>query len=482
MTPTILTKVIRLDSLPLGQTFYTEEGYLRDRPILTRCGIFEYTNPDGSVRRELRLPEDVFEPASLASYKGKPIIITHDAGLVDKDNVHDEIIGTILSEGYRSGDDVRADIVIHDTDAMKDCQMKELSLGYSLDLDETPGVWNGMPYDARQRNIRINHLALVSEARAGDKARLNIDGRGSKKTLEGGNDMKTHKQARKDGILSAEELEQAIAEYKANHQTADETPVADAAEEETPVVETPAETPVEETTEQTAETPATDGEEPATATEGGDTVETQVEAIKEANADADPEMQKLFDIIDSLLAEREFKKTEGDCGETKAVAAADEEGENAFEVTPATTTEEEDGEDETETAEPIAAPAEVKTGETVNTDSIDAFVSAKIQVGMIGRSINLDGLETMKLMDARKAVIKAVRPRMNLDGKSDAYVNAAYEIACDEIRSRNVKDTQYQKRQMFNADTRKDSAANEESATNARERMIARQQKKKEEL
>ena len=57
-----LTRVVRLDSLPLNQTYFTAEGYLVDRPILTSTGIFEYTNPDGSVRRELRLPEEVLSP------------------------------------------------------------------------------------------------------------------------------------------------------------------------------------------------------------------------------------------------------------------------------------------------------------------------------------------------------------------------------------------------------------------------------------
>ena len=45
-----------------------------DHPILTRVGIFEYRRPDGSIRRELRLPEEVFAPESLASYKGKRVI------------------------------------------------------------------------------------------------------------------------------------------------------------------------------------------------------------------------------------------------------------------------------------------------------------------------------------------------------------------------------------------------------------------------
>lgn len=77
MAPT-LRSVTRLDSLPLNQTYFTPEGYLIDRPILTRTGIFEYQNKDGSIRRELRLPEDVFDVESLKSYKGKPVIISHD--------------------------------------------------------------------------------------------------------------------------------------------------------------------------------------------------------------------------------------------------------------------------------------------------------------------------------------------------------------------------------------------------------------------
>lgn len=68
-------KKIRIDSIAVDGTYYTDEGYLVDHPIVTRCGIFEYKNPDGTTRRELRLPEDVFSEKSLKSYKGKPIII-----------------------------------------------------------------------------------------------------------------------------------------------------------------------------------------------------------------------------------------------------------------------------------------------------------------------------------------------------------------------------------------------------------------------
>ena len=209
-----LRRVMRLDNLPLTQTYFTDEGYLIDHPIVTRCGIFEYANEDGSIRRELRLPEEVFSEKSLASYKGKPVIITHDAGVVDKDNVGVEHIGTILSKGYKDGDSVRAEIVIHETDKMKESGLRELSLGYNLTLDETPGEWNGEHYDAIQRNIEINHLALVGSARAGETARLNIDGKKNKENLQGGNAMSKKKRLDSE-TMAPDAFAEAIEAYKA---------------------------------------------------------------------------------------------------------------------------------------------------------------------------------------------------------------------------------------------------------------------------
>ena len=87
----------RYDRIPLGETYFTPEGYLIVDIIITSVGIFEYRRPDGSIRRELRLPEEVFAPESLASYKGKPVILTHEAGMIDSDNVQQEQIGTITT-------------------------------------------------------------------------------------------------------------------------------------------------------------------------------------------------------------------------------------------------------------------------------------------------------------------------------------------------------------------------------------------------
>ena len=155
----------------------TDEGYLVDTPVVGRIGIQTYMNADGSTRKEYRPAEEVFNPDSLASMAGKPITDQHPNGKVTAANFKKLTIGTILAAGKQDGESVVAPIIIQDADAIAKAEkggVRELSLGYSVDLDETPGEYNGEKYDAVQRNIRVNHLALVPKGRAGN-ARLNLD-------------------------------------------------------------------------------------------------------------------------------------------------------------------------------------------------------------------------------------------------------------------------------------------------------------------
>ena len=155
----------------------TDEGYLIDTPIVGRIGIQEYRRADGTIRRELRMPEDVFEVDSLASFAGKPITDDHPAERVTAANAKKLMIGTMTGSGVQEDGTVKAPIVIYDAEVIDKIEKggkRELSLGYRVELDETPGEWEGCPYDAVQRKIRINHLALVRTGRAG-VARLNLD-------------------------------------------------------------------------------------------------------------------------------------------------------------------------------------------------------------------------------------------------------------------------------------------------------------------
>ena len=164
-------KVQRYDNYAI-QAIKTDEGFVRDAPIIGRTGILEYRNVDGSIRREYRPPQEAFNVDSLASIRGKPITLGHH-GLVSSANYREtKPVGTVISDGRQDGNNIRADVVIYSLDT----DDRELSCGYQTDLDETPGVTeDGEHYDAIQRNIRYNHLAIVPRGRAGN-ARLNMDG------------------------------------------------------------------------------------------------------------------------------------------------------------------------------------------------------------------------------------------------------------------------------------------------------------------
>lgn len=160
-----------------------DAGFITDTPILTRTGVFVYKSPDGTERREYRPPHVVFAADSLAGYKGLPITDCHP-GKVTRANVKKHLVGTVVSEGRQDGaTDLVAELVIHDPTPV-DQGKKELSVGYEVTFDETPGVSpEGERFDATQISIKPNHLALVHKGRAGT-ARLNLDAADAVNTQE----------------------------------------------------------------------------------------------------------------------------------------------------------------------------------------------------------------------------------------------------------------------------------------------------------
>lgn len=445
-----LKRVRRLDSIRLDRkdsTYFTEEGYLVDHPILTSCGIFEYVNPDGSIRRELRLPKYVFDEDSLKTYKGKPIIITHDAGVVDKSNVDKEQVGTILTEGYQDGNDVRAEIIIHDTDAMKDSGLKELSLGYNLDLIEEPGVYDGEHYDAIQTNIVINHLAIVASARAGEQARLNIDEKDIQE-LKGGKLMRKDNGTISNESLSPEELQQAILDYKASKKaevnTEDENDVeANEKSDEDETVKSD-----EDDTEGTTPEAIVEMVKEHKSEREDEDEPTDLGVAKDVITQQDSDIDMLLAAIEKLLAEKQNNSD------------SDAEEENMDE--------EDDGEGDSN------SESESKTTNTKNTnaDSADKIIRQRLNICRVGDKLNLDGLENMSIKQAKKTIIAKVLPTMRVDGKSDAYIDAMYDLAVGEVKK--SKNVAYQKQQMIAQAKRKRADSNESMALSARNRMIQR--------
>lgn len=170
---------IRFDRGTLRPPKRLPDGRLRVDAHLTRTGVFVYRLADGTERREYRPPEEVFHADALDSFAMVPVTDDHPAGLVTAKNARDVAIGWTGETIRRDGDHVAAAMMFADDRAIAkvDRGKRELSCGYTCDLEETSGVSpEGERYDVIQRNIRGNHVALVDMGRAGPTARLRMDG------------------------------------------------------------------------------------------------------------------------------------------------------------------------------------------------------------------------------------------------------------------------------------------------------------------
>lgn len=162
----------------------TPEGFLLCKNVvLARTGMQLYgpgETPidaiDGQVRIQ-RDPDEVFHPDAIASAQGKPIVNEHPEdgdGMrldVTPANWRELAIGHVVNPRRGDGADedfLVGDLLITDQHAIDliDAGKRELSCGYAADYEETG------PGRGRQKNIRINHVALVERGRCGPRCAI----------------------------------------------------------------------------------------------------------------------------------------------------------------------------------------------------------------------------------------------------------------------------------------------------------------------
>lgn len=173
---------IRFDRGNLRKPERLSDGSLRVDAVLTRAGVFEYRNPDGSKRYEYRPPHEVCSKVSLDSFVGVAVTDDHpwneEDGLVTLENRERLAVGTVLA-ARAEGNEVIGTLVITNPDTITKLEAGDtaVSCGYEQDLIEQPGVApSGERFDATQTKIRGNHVAVaVHVARAGDIARVRMD-------------------------------------------------------------------------------------------------------------------------------------------------------------------------------------------------------------------------------------------------------------------------------------------------------------------
>nr|BFD33651.1 hypothetical protein GTC16762_32700 [Pigmentibacter ruber] len=146
----------------------TSQGFLRCKVAASKTGVFTYYDKHGKIRRELRLPEEVFNKDSMASLANIPFTNDHPLEAVNAFNSEKYTKGFTDSTVQQNKDLLETYVTITDAKLIQNILdgKKEASAGYSRDLEYKSGEYEGKPYDCIQRNIRYNHLALVNKGRA----------------------------------------------------------------------------------------------------------------------------------------------------------------------------------------------------------------------------------------------------------------------------------------------------------------------------
>lgn len=157
----------------------TPEGFLVCEGVaITRAGDLMYSpsetpiTPKGHATVITRTIEDIHDPATIASFEGKPVTINHPEDFVTPENWRELAVGVVQNVRPGEGEDadkLLADLLITDFEAIsavKSKRLREVSCGYEAEyIEEAPGR-------GRQENIIGNHVALVASGRCGSECAI----------------------------------------------------------------------------------------------------------------------------------------------------------------------------------------------------------------------------------------------------------------------------------------------------------------------
>ena len=384
------------------------EGYLICANVpIARSGTQQYLQDEIGQSGDrpvtvFRPEEEVFSPATMASFEGMPVTNDHPDGEdgVTVDNVQ------YLSKGHcqniRRGtgadkDLLIADLIITDQNTIQDILdgKREISCGYNYELHEEDGK-------LVQRQIRGNHVAIVDKGRAGH--RVCIKDSAPNHERRKGKMAKTH-----NGILA-----KMLAKFAIDADPDDLELAVDAVEELTSAPAEPAPAPApQEPTEETEDA------------EGGDPMQeilARLEALeaKVGMNDEAPEEDPL-DRLEKDLDEIEGKSAPVPAEEAPAEAPAEEpaEAESQF-VDPEEVNEQD--EDEVAEFEEEEEEEEEFPGEDCNSKDKRACDAARMAISAVRPLIA--ALPPSQRKKASDAAVASIRKASGLSEKptKNSYV------------------------------------------------------------
>lgn len=171
-------RVRRIDfATTLAAPVRRADGTIIVEARIARTGVQTYRNKDGSSRVEYRPDAEVTR--SMQSMRLVPATHKHPPVMLDSANAKTYAVGAVGENLRRDGEWIVGPLAIFDANTIAAMQAgkNQVSAGYECELDETPGTTpNGERYDAIQRDIVLNHVAVaLDNARAGRGAAARMD-------------------------------------------------------------------------------------------------------------------------------------------------------------------------------------------------------------------------------------------------------------------------------------------------------------------
>ncbi|MBP2057888.1 hypothetical protein J2Z60_001063 [Lactobacillus colini] len=170
----------RYDSAPINNLRLDQQtGYLHaDNVPIARVGVFPYINAKGQVTMEAKLPDDLLTDSTIETANSKPITEDHPKEAVNSRNSEKYMKGFTADNAHAENGMIKVDMTITNKDLIDRVlkgDKQELSIGFSTNNYPVKGNYKGMTYDSIQKNIQINHIAVVKRGRAGHSVRLTGD-------------------------------------------------------------------------------------------------------------------------------------------------------------------------------------------------------------------------------------------------------------------------------------------------------------------
>ena len=170
-------KLQRYDTSYIKDYMETPEGYLTVNVPITRPGVFPYQRQDGTVQMEAKLPDEIFSDRTIRSARSKPVTDGHPNEPVTIDNYQTYAKGMSHTDSRVEDFKLYISLTVTDKALIEKIHegYNEISIGFLSDVVAESGTYNGDQYEYVQRNVEINHIAIVEKGRAGPEVAIRAD-------------------------------------------------------------------------------------------------------------------------------------------------------------------------------------------------------------------------------------------------------------------------------------------------------------------